>query len=103
MIQRMTFTHKGIESIKPRAARFIVWDKKARGLGLRVTPKGTRSFIVAYRFDGECRMLTLGNTPPLTLEQAIAQHGEVIAKVSSAKHVRVHQQAIPPAELDPHV
>ena len=101
MTQRMAFTHKGIDGIKARPERFIIWDTKTRGFGLRITPQGTRSFIVAYRFDGACRMLTLGNTPPLTLEQAIAQHGEVMAKVSSAKHIRVHQHVIPPAELDP--
>lgn len=101
MSERMVFTHKGIQSIKPRATRFIVWDTKTRGLGLRVTPKGTRSFVFAYRFDGESRMLTLGNTPPLTLEQAIAQHGEAMTAIATAKHMRVHQQMIPPAELDP--
>ncbi len=101
MSQRIPFTHKGIEAIKPRPERFIIWDSKTRGFGLRVTPQGTRSFIVAYRFDGACRMLTLGSTDALTLEQALAQHGEVMAKVAGAKHIRVHQHVIPPAELDP--
>jgi hypothetical protein len=97
----MPFTHKGIEAIKARPVRFIVWDTKARALGLRITPQGTKSFVVAYRFDGACRMLTLGSTDALTLEQALVQHGEVMAKVAGAKHIRVHQHVIPPAELDP--
>ncbi|HYT95765.1 MAG TPA: Arm DNA-binding domain-containing protein, partial [Casimicrobiaceae bacterium] len=101
MTERFRFTHDKITRVASRDHRFIVWDSTHRGLGLRITPRGTRSFIVAYRFNGRPRMLTLGNAPPLTLEQALERYSDALKSVAQARQMRVHEHETPPAELDP--
>ena len=101
MTERFRFTHDKITRVAPRDQRFIVWDSTHRGLGLRVTPRGTRSFIVAYRFNGYPRMLTIGNSPPLTLEQALERYSDALKSVAQARQMRVQEHETPPAELRP--
>ena len=51
-------TDRKIAGLRPKASRYEVWD--GRGLGVRVTPKGVKSFVWVYHFDGKPRRLTLG-------------------------------------------
>lgn len=50
--------------------RIEIWDSKVPGFGMRVTPSGTRSFVLMYRVNGHQRRLTLGQYPILTLARA---------------------------------
>jgi integrase len=59
-----------INALKPEPARYIAWSKDASGKGVRVFPRGWKSFILAYRFEGRSRMLTLGRYPTLSLASA---------------------------------
>lgn len=101
MTEKFRFTHDKLYRIKARDERFIVWDSQHRGLGLRVTPNGTRSFVMTYRFNGKPRMLTMGNTPPLTLEQALQRYADAIKSLAQARQMRLHENETPPVELDP--
>ena len=97
------FTSKSLEDLKPRPhpSRFIAWDKDHRGFGVRITPQGTKTFVYVYRFDGASRLLSIGNTPPLTLEEARSAFAEAQAKLMRAKHQRRHEGIAPSEELDP--
>ena len=59
-----------VQSLKPKKARYEVWDPAAPGLGVRVTPKGVKSFVYLYRYDSKPRRMTLGRYPKLSLAQA---------------------------------
>ena len=62
---------RSVDALKPEPARYIAWAKDGDGRGVRVTPKGAKSFILAYRFEGQPRMLTLyGRYPKLSLASA---------------------------------
>ncbi len=100
MTEQIRFTSKGIEAIKPRDERFVVWDADRVGLGLRVTPRGTKAFIHAYRFDGRPRLHTIGNTKGMTLREALIAYAEGVAKIERAKLARGRGET-PPLELDP--
>jgi len=54
-----------------------------------------------YRFNRRPRMLTLGNTPPLSLEQATCEYAKAKAKIAQARHVMIHDAVDAPIELDP--
>lgn len=53
-------TRKLIENLVPREADFSVRDTEVVGLGVRVRPSGSKSFILTYRLGGQLRKLTLG-------------------------------------------
>ncbi len=56
----MRFTHRGIQKLRPRAERYIIWKQNGDGLGIRVSSAGRKTFIFMYRFNGRPRMMTLG-------------------------------------------
>ena len=64
----MKITDKSIAALKPKAQRYEVWD--GQGFGVRVTPRGVKSWIWLYRYGGKPRRLTLGNYPALGLADA---------------------------------
>jgi hypothetical protein len=52
------FTDKSIKHLPLGEKRRVVWAKGLPGLGVRITPKGTRSFVYKYDIDGQDRWLT---------------------------------------------
>lgn len=66
----MRFTDRSIQALKPKAERYDQWEDGRTGLGLRVSPKGRKSWIFFYRFDGKARRMTLGTYPAVTLADA---------------------------------
>ena len=76
-------TDRSIEALKPKAARYEVWDEARKGFGVRVTPRGVKSFVWVYHFDSRPRRLTFGTYPRLSLADAgvkLAQAKNLLAK-----------------------
>ena len=50
-----------IEALQPRSGeQFVTWDSEIRGFGVRVSPAGTKAFIVKYRLPtGRVRWATI--------------------------------------------
>jgi integrase len=61
----MRLTNRQIDALKPKSSRYEVWD--GSGFGVRVTPRGTKSFIWVYHHEGRPRRMTLGSYPKMTL------------------------------------
>ena len=59
-----------VGSLKPSTTRKDDHDTEVRGMSLRVTPGGSKSWTVLYRHRGRLRRLTLGSTDALTLAKA---------------------------------
>jgi integrase len=57
-----SITIRTIEASKPCPGRDVyTWDGGLRGFGLRVTPKGVKSYVLQYRVDGgPARRTTIG-------------------------------------------
>lgn len=62
------FTDRYVNGLKRKSRRYEKWE--GAGFGVRVTPRGMKSFIWVYHFDGKSRRLTLGRYPHLSLGQA---------------------------------
>ena len=56
----MRFTDRNIDALKAKTVRYEVWEDGRTGLGLRVTPRGVKSFVFMFRFGGKARRMTLG-------------------------------------------
>src|SRR5215469_6249415 len=94
----MRLTKDAIDRAKPpepgRKERFIR-DDIVRGLGVRVTASGAKSFIFEARVKGRPRRLTLGPWPDLNvalarqkameLRAAIARGGDPAAEAEAAR------------------
>ena len=58
-------------------------DDKVKGLSIRVTDKGVKSFIVRKKKDGKDTLSTIGRYPEMTIEQA-RQKAQVLLSLLSA-------------------
>jgi integrase len=75
----MKLTDMLLRNLKPQNQRYLVWAD--HGLGVRVSPKGRKSFVYMYRFEGRSRFLTLGDYPRMTLAKAHIEHAEAMKKL----------------------
>ncbi len=84
----MRFTDRSIAALKPKRERYDTWEDGRTGLGLRVTPRGAKTFVHMYRFDGKARRLTLGRyskelASGITLATARRMQGEAKEKLEA--------------------
>jgi len=67
-------TKRTVDAAKPRDREYILWDDDISGFGLRVTAKGSKSFVFRYRAghgrQAPVRKPTIGRYGDLTVDQA---------------------------------
>ena len=59
-----------VRSLKPREKRYDVYDAQLAGFGIRVSPLGTKSWIVLSRNRQRKMRVTLGRYPQKPLNSA---------------------------------
>jgi len=66
------FTINRIDSLKcpPGKRDMLVFDDEQRGLGVRVTASGSKTYLAQYSFHGQKRRLPLGSTSGVSLAKA---------------------------------
>jgi integrase len=85
--QRMAIlkiTKRNVDSAPvPASSDALFWDTELKGFGLRVTPKGVRSYVVQYRLPGRpARRMTIGlHGSPWTPEKARGRAEEILFDV----------------------
>jgi integrase len=81
MQEKAKLTAKLINSLKPRAKLYRIWDTDINGYFVRVSPGGTVAFCLSYRFEGKTQEHTIGRRGPLTADAArklaLAKMGEL--------------------------
>ncbi len=65
----VNFTDRFVASARS-TSRVVYFDTKTRGLALRVTPAGAKTWSFVYRAGGKPKWLTLGTYPAVTLASA---------------------------------
>ena len=64
-------TTTSIKALQPDTSRqYVVWDDRVTGLGLRVSPGGTKTFFYQGRVLGKTTKITIGKFGIVTLKQA---------------------------------
>ncbi len=81
----MKFTDVGIKALKPKDKRYVAWKDNGNGFGVRVSPKGNKSFIFFYRFNDRPRMMTLGSYPEMSLQKAGVAHAKAREKLGKGE------------------
>ena len=79
----------------PNAAegkRDVYHDDKVKGLSVRVTSKGVKSFIVRKKKDGKDSLTTVGHYPAMTIEQARAKARTLLSLFDSGINPKQQEQ-----------
>ena len=69
-----------IRNARPETKTRILWDQQVKGLGVRITPKGTKAYVLDYRMNGRRHRVVLARTTEISLEE--------IRKRAGAERVR---------------
>lgn len=66
----MPFTDKQVNALQPRRRRYEVPEPGRTGLGVRVTPNGTKTWTFRYRLNREQKRMVFATYPTLSLVDA---------------------------------
>ena len=70
-MNKRTLTDRTLRSLKsPVSGQTEIWDSKIPGFGVRVSSRGTKSFVLVYRLGGRTRRMTIGRYPTIPLAEA---------------------------------
>ena len=78
-------TKRTVEAAPVRSTDYFIFDEDLPGFGLRITPKGVKSFMIQYRKDGRTRRVTFGRAGILNPQKARTQAMELLAAVRAGE------------------
>ena len=70
MARRQRLTDAGIARLKPEAREYAVWDTRVPGLGVRVRPSGSRTYLYQRPTSTGVKRISLGPTTLRSVEDA---------------------------------
>ena len=80
-----TLTERTIRDAKPEPKARILWDRKVKGLGLKIQPGGTKSFVLDYRAGGRQRRVSLGRVGEVSLRDARERAGRELTAIRNGE------------------
>ncbi|WP_298511025.1 site-specific integrase [uncultured Kordia sp.] len=66
-----------IEKLKPLPVNTIYWFRGLNGFGIRISPKGIRTWIVQYRVENKNKRMSIGRYPQMSLNEARKRHTDI--------------------------
>lgn len=79
-------TKRTVDALKPRIENYFAWDDELRGFGVRVLPKGAKTFVVQYRAAGRSRRVKIGRYGLLTADEARARAKTLLGDVADGQN-----------------
>lgn len=70
-------TDRQVRNLKSKTQRYEIWEEGS-GFGIRVSPNGTKSWVLMYRYEGRQRRMTLGRYPKMTVAEAHQAHANAL-------------------------
>ena len=74
-------TERRIRDLKPAAKTAFLWDGQVTNLGVRITPKGAKAFVLFYRAAGRKHLATLARCSEISLKAARERAGRELAAI----------------------
>jgi integrase len=90
--KRVKLTKTVLDTARPGT---MLWDADMPGLALRVTPAGTKTWVIQFRtVEGVQGRPRVGGYPELTVEEARAQARLLLASVEKGKNPSIDRKAL---------
>lgn len=82
----MGLTERRIRDAKPESKTVILWDETVKGLGVRITPAGAKSYILNYHLGARrYRRATLARCSEISLKAVRARAGQELAAIRAGE------------------
>lgn len=83
-MQRLT--KRTVEGISATGIDHFIWDQQMPGFGLRVSPKGQKSFLIQYRYQGRTQRMRLGRAGFITADEARKKARVLLGEAEAGKN-----------------
>ncbi len=85
---KLNFTKRSLDALPSPAKgkRLVVHDAKVHGLAMRVTSTGTKTFVSIKKVNGWPELVTHGQYPDLSIEQARGLASAVNAQIAKGEN-----------------
>src|SRR5215831_10043701 len=93
LANKRVITQLTLKRLRPRAQRFLVWDRKQSGLALQIRPNGLRAWKVIYNIRGRTRWFHLGAGNAIGLEQARELARDIMYSVAKGEDPQADKRA----------
>ena len=74
-----------IRDTGPALKTRILWDDQVKGLGVRITPKGVKAYVLDYRINGRRHRVVLARTTELALKDARQRAGAELVRIRAGE------------------
>lgn len=81
-----------VDNLEITGKDHIVWDSQLSGFGIRISPKGRKTFVVQYRHNGKSKKVRLGKYGLVTVDQARKEAQTVLGALASGKNPSIAVQ-----------
>ena len=81
-------TKRTVDATRPNGTDSYLWDDALAGFGLKVTPAGSKTYLIQYRLDGRqgrTRRVTVGRHGVLTADQARVEAKRLLGDVAAGR------------------
>src|SRR5581483_8890836 len=79
---KLFFTSRTIDALQPQTMNVDYWDTTLAGFGIRVSPKGVKSWTLVYRYHRRQRRIGLGRYPLISLADARIRAKQALGDVA---------------------
>lgn len=81
----MSLTERIVRDARADGKARTIWDKQCIGLGLQITPKGVKNYIIRYRAGDRKRQAILARAGHLSLKEARERAGRELAAIRAGE------------------
>ena len=74
-------TERIVRDAKADGSIRIIWDNQVKGLGLRISTKGTKAYVLSYRVNGRKRIATLARSSEVSLKRIREIAGDQLTRI----------------------
>jgi len=85
-------TKRIIDTLEVTGTDHIIWDNQLSGFGIRISPKGRKTFVVQYRHHGKSKKVRLGKYGLVTVDQARKEAQTILGALASGKNPSIAVQ-----------
>ena len=78
-------TERRIRDAKPEPKTRFLWDGQVKNLGVRITPRGVKSYVLFYRAAGRKHLSTLARCTEVSLKAARERAGTELAAIRAGE------------------
>jgi integrase len=84
----LRITKRAVDAATPKVTDSYLWDDELSGFGLKVTPTGSKTYLIQYRLggrQGRTRRVTVGRHGVLTADQARIEAKKLLGDVAAGR------------------